>query len=289
MTNYHFFQRTPWHLANSRSMRPASLAIVTASLVVINGAGGAIASTQERGTTLTFEHLSSNLSDGGASSLLSQNSEDIDANESRTDDASTSSEDVDTNADPSNTDPSDDVSNQPRFNCQYDDGEFVVMYSPASEPDTYAWATPSEMGGGWTPERRCNAISDRLENYRPDGLLELKTGVENGYNVVCATTSENSACRIVFTVPEGQDPIETRDLVFENLAVANSGQETQGIRTFREDVSTGNILEQIGTEFGFNLPQFPTSSQSIPSLERRSSIDLRPFLDPADGGTGSAL
>ena len=275
MTNHHFFQQTPWHLVNSRSMRPFSLAVVTASLVVSNGlAGGAIASTQASGATLNLENFA--LFDGTESSLLSQNSEDID--------------DVDTDSDSSNTDTSDNVSNQPRFSCQYDDGEFVVMYTPEDDPDEYyAWATPGEMGGGWTPERRCNAISERLENYRPDGLLELQTGIENGYNIVCATTTEDSACRIVFTVPEGQDPIETRDLVFENLAVANSGQNTQGIRTFREEISTGNILEQLGSEFGFNVPQISTSSQSVPSLNRRSSIDLRPFLSPSDGGTGSAL
>ena len=275
MTNHYFFQQTPWHLVNSRSMRPFSLAVVTASLVVSNGlAGGAIASTQASGATLNLENFA--LFDGTESSLLSQNSEDID--------------DVDTDSDSSNTDTSDNVSNQPRFSCQYDDGEFVVMYTPEDDPDEYyAWATPGEMGGGWTPERRCNAISERLENYRPDGLLELQTGIENGYNIVCATTTEDSACRIVFTVPEGQDPIETRDLVFENLAVANSGQNTQGIRTFREEISTGNILEQLGSEFGFNVPQISTSSQSVPSLNRRSSIDLRPFLSPSDGGTGSAL
>ena len=289
MTNHHLFQRTPWHLVNSRSMRPFSLAIATASLVVSNGlAGGAIASTQISGVGQGLEALPTALFNEDSSLLLSQN--DTSAN-----DTNTTNEDIDTDTDVSDTDASDtdastDVSNQPRFSCQYDDGEFVVMYSPESDPDeAYAWATPGEMGGGWTPERRCNAISDRLENYRPDGLLELQTGLENGYNVVCATTTEDSACRIVFTVPEDQDPIETRDLVFENLAVANSGQDTQGIRTFRENVSTGNILEHLGTEFDFNLPQFPSSAQSIPSLNRRSGIDLRPFLSPSDGGTGSAL
>ena len=284
--NHSRSQQTPWPLVNSRSMRPFSLAIVAASLVVSNGlAGGAIASTQVSGTNVTLENLPSALFDGLQSPVFSQNSEDIDASDTNADDVGSSNEDVASDADRST-----DVSNQRRFSCQYDDGEFVVMYSPESDPDDYyAWATPGEMGGGWTPERRCNAISDRLEDYRPDGLLELQTSIENGYNVVCATTSADSACRIVFTVPESQDPIETRDLVFENLAVANSGQDTQGIRTFQGNASTGNILEQIGSEFGLNLPQRPNSSRSIPALERRSSIDLRPFIDPADGGTGRAL
>lgn len=195
-----------------------------------------------------------------------------------------------TDGDSSSTDVEDAAAaDSPRFTCQYNGSEFVVMYSPEDDPDEfYEWATPQEMGGGWTPEKRCNAISDRLESYRPDGLLELQTGTENGYNIVCATTSADSSCRIVFTVPEGQDPEDTRDLVFENLAVANSGQDTQGIRTFQGNTSAGSVLEQLGSEIGLDLPSLPRSFPSV-SSRRSNSIDLRPFLSPADGGTGAAL
>ncbi|NJN90156.1 MAG: hypothetical protein HC878_07090, partial [Leptolyngbyaceae cyanobacterium SL_5_14] len=104
------------------------------------------------------------------------------------------------------------------------------MYYPQSQPgQAYAWATPTELGGGWTEERRCNEISRRLEFYRPDGLLEMQTGVENGYSTICVTTQQNASCRIVLTVPPGQDPLVTRDRVFENLAVADRGQQTDSV------------------------------------------------------------
>ena len=178
----------------------------------------------------------------------------------------------------------------PRFTCQYDNGAFTVMYSPESEPDaSYAWAIPGAMGGGWTPERRCNAIAQRLENYRPDGLLELRTGLENGYNTVCVTTTDQPVCRIVFTVPNGQDPLATRDRVFENLAIANSGQQTQGVNTFAGE-SIASVWHEIGSELGISLPRFPEQQRPEDARVRRpSSIDLRPFLDPADGGTGQQL
>lgn len=288
MTNHRFLQQTSRYVVNSRSSRPISFAIATTLLLSSGLAIGssfeteAIASTQSSVSGLS-DPWSSSLFDVRPSPRLSQNSDDIDAD--------------DTTVDPSESDgdrPTENTTsfNDRRFSCQYTDGEFVVMYTPESDPgEYYAWAIPGEMGGGWTPERRCNTIGDRLEAYRPDGLLELKTDVENGYNTVCATTQSNSACRIVFTVPEGQDPLETRDLVFENLAVAHSGQETYGVYTFREGASTGNILGQLGDELGLNLPQLPTPSvsQPRPSFGRSSSIDLRPFLDPADGGTGAAL
>jgi len=56
------------------------------------------------------------------------------------------------------------------------------------------------MGDGWTSERRCTEIST-ARTYRPDGLIELRTDVENNYNTVCVTTENDPSCRIVFTVP----------------------------------------------------------------------------------------
>ncbi|MEO1394654.1 MAG: COP23 domain-containing protein [Cyanobacteria bacterium J06634_5] len=172
-----------------------------------------------------------------------------------------------------------------RFECQLFQGDFTVMYRPESQPEqVYAWATPGEMGGGWTAEKRCYTISERLESYRPEGLVDLQVGIENGYDTVCATTEQVSGlCKIVFTVPPGQDPVSTRDRVFENLALADGGTNTTVVNTFTGSGSPdilGQINDVLGTS-GFSLPQ-----ASGPSSD---AINLKPFLDAADGGTGSAL
>jgi Circadian oscillating protein COP23 len=167
-----------------------------------------------------------------------------------------------------------------RFTCERVDGEYTVMYRPESQPDqSYTWAKPTLLGGGWTPELRCAEISRRLESYRPDGLVEMRTGIENGYNTVCVTTQDNARCRIVLTVPPGQDPVITRNRVFENLAVADSGQRTDAVNTFSGDGD--DILNQIGE--ALDLPGVGGQR------DRSDGIDLRPFLDPADGGTGTRL
>ena len=172
-----------------------------------------------------------------------------------------------------------------RFVCQSLQGQYTVMYLPESQPnESYAWAVPQSMGGGWTAEKRCTEISRRLESYRADGLVELTTGRENNYDVVCVTTEANSNCQIVFTVPQGQNAIATRDAVFENLATADDGVQTQGVNTFTGNQSNNNILGQIFGIFG-NSPA-PSSSSSS---SYNSGINLKPFLDPSDGGTGTAL
>ncbi|MBD2103836.1 COP23 domain-containing protein [Leptolyngbya sp. FACHB-261] len=170
-----------------------------------------------------------------------------------------------------------------RFTCESSNGEYMVMYRPESQPNqSFAWAKPDALGGGWTSQRRCAEISRRLEAYRPDGLQEMRTGKENGYDVVCATTQQNPSCRIIFTVPPGNDPLATRDRVFQNISTADSGQQTQAVNTYGERGSDLNLpgldLSRLGSILGTLAP--PRSPQAL---------NLRPFLDPADGGTGSGL
>jgi Circadian oscillating protein COP23 len=177
---------------------------------------------------------------------------------------------------------------QSRFGCQLVNGQQTVMYFPESQPSLgYAWAIPQTMGGGWSTERRCAEISRRLEEYRPDGLIELQTSQENGYNTVCATTQQKSGCRIVFTVPQGQDPALTRDRVFQNLTLADSGQQTQGVSTFTERGNSDPLLRDLSKLGDAVLGGRNRGVKRAQLVD--DGIDLRPFLDRADGGTGAKL
>jgi Circadian oscillating protein COP23 len=167
-----------------------------------------------------------------------------------------------------------------RFMCESFNNQYMVTYHPIDRPgDKYPWAVPTTMGT-WDANKRCTEIARRLEDYRKDGLQELRTDVKNGYDTVCVTTEKNnSECRIVFTVPKGQDAIATRDSVFNNLSMADSGQQTTGVSTF-----TSNGNNNFGGILGnTNIPSNPSSSQP------KSSIDLRPFLSTKDGGTGTGF
>lgn len=173
---------------------------------------------------------------------------------------------------------------QARFSCQSLNGQYTVMYQPESQPNqSFPWATPSVLGDGWTAERRCNEISRRLESYRPDGLIELRTDVVNSYNTVCVTTQNNSSCRIVLTVPPGQDPMLTRDRVFQNLTTADSGQQTQAVNAYVNRGGQTNEIDQL-----FNMGRAVLNGGKNRPVAS-NNIQLRPFLDRADGGTGTRL
>ncbi len=172
--------------------------------------------------------------------------------------------------------------NGTRFICQNNNGVPTVMYQPESQPDrAFPWAIPGAMGGGWTPEARCREIANRLESYRPDGLTEMGTAVQNGLNTICVTTERVAGCRIVLTVPQGQDPVGTRDRIFNNLASADDGQAIQGVNTLAGQKGN-DLLGGIGNMLG--LPGLGNVNKP-----KNGNINLRPFLSTKDGGTGTKL
>ncbi|MEH2447904.1 MAG: COP23 domain-containing protein [Nostoc sp.] len=169
-----------------------------------------------------------------------------------------------------------------RFTCQTYNGQYTVMYQPQSQSGQFfPWAAPAALGGGWDAQRRCTAIASRLELYRPDGLQELQTAVENNENIVCVTTEANPTCRIVLTVPPGKDPYVIRNSVFQNLTTADSGQQTIAVNTYGDRSSGGNEL--------YNLGRTLLGSGNNRVSSSRSGINLKPFLDRKDGGTGNNL
>lgn len=191
---------------------------------------------------------------------------------------------VETQPQESQPDSETEPSQESRFTCEQQNGQYMVMYHPESQPGkAYPWATPSTLGGGWTAEKRCYEISRRLELYRPDGLMEMRNAVENNYNIVCVTTQKDSSCRIVLTVPPDQDPELTRNRVFQNLTIADSGEQTDAVNTFVDGNRNSQLLDRIVNQ---GLSALGLNNNSA---KRSGNINLRPFLDPADGGTGSML
>jgi hypothetical protein len=114
-------------------------------------------------------------------------------------------------------------------------------------------------------------------------MKELAIGVENGYDIICVTTEVNPSCQIVLTVPPGENPELIRDRVFENLTVADRGGQTEAVNAI-VDTGNGGLMGTLEDAMGIQLPRGGHSSQVNPG-----NINLRPFLDPADGGTGARL
>ena len=174
------------------------------------------------------------------------------------------------------------VDSNKRFSCQYNNGQPTVMYQPQSQPGQFfAWAAPQNLGGGWDAQKRCETIATRLEQYRPDGLQELQIGFQNSENIICVTTEANPSCRIVLTVPRGKDPTTVRNSVFQNLTTADSGRETIAVNTYtNRNRGNGDSLYNLGQTLLGGKNQVTSA---------KGGINLKPYLDVKDGGTGRGL
>jgi hypothetical protein len=77
--------------------------------------------------------------------------------------------------------------------------------------------------------------------------------------------------------------------VFQNLSIADSGQQTQGVNTFVNGGTggsggTGGWIGEAARMLNISLP-----GVGNPQATSSNAINLRPFLDRADGGTGAYL
>lgn len=91
------------------------------------------------------------------------------------------------------------VGGVPTTVAKTDDGRNVPMIR---------WTSNAFDGAGWTPERRCQEVSQRFETFRQQGRLAyVTTGRMNSLPVICTTPSDGGACDgLLYTLKPGQDP-----------------------------------------------------------------------------------
>ena len=105
-----------------------------------------------------------------------------------------------------------------------DDGRTVPMIR---------WTSNAFDGAGWTPERRCQVVSQRFETFRQQGRLSfITTGFINSLPVICTTSSNGAACPndgLLYTLKPGQDPTLALKRLFDVRNKARSPlNETNG-------------------------------------------------------------
>jgi len=158
------------------------------------------------------------------------------------------------------------VSRSSRFYCQLRQDKslgsdvYTVMYR--HDKDRKPWLKMvSTLGGGFTPDKRCEEIARRLEIFRSDGLLELYSTLDTQLNqhLICARTKNSGlGCQLLVTLNRGADPDEELWRMSQSL------------------IPGSNVN---------NNPQANISSSSESPTRDRSQplvVDLRPFLSEED-------
>ncbi len=97
-----------------------------------------------------------------------------------------------------------------KFFCGRSDGApaTVVRKSGGNVP-IIIWVDRSFEASGWTPQRRCQVVSDRFQEFDDLGLLRyIRTGTVNRYPVLCVANYQKRACpstQVLITLDRGSD------------------------------------------------------------------------------------
>ena len=114
------------------------------------------------------------------------------------------------------------------FACVNQEGvPTTVASTPRGDVAIIRWV--SKLGGGYTPQRRCDIVSQKFQDFHNQGILKfLTTGTENRQKVICVTDIDQGPCRAtLYTLKPDQDP----------------GEALQSLLAVRTRASTGPISE----------------------------------------------
>ncbi len=100
-----------------------------------------------------------------------------------------------------------------RFYCGTASGAPATLATTASGKTVAVirWTSTTFNSVGWSQQKRCQAVSERFEQYRQQGsLVYLTTGRINNHPVICTTKRDGGACDgLLYTLKPGQNPTKT--------------------------------------------------------------------------------
>ncbi|MCA1992985.1 MAG: COP23 domain-containing protein [Coleofasciculus sp. S288] len=109
----------------------------------------------------------------------------------------------------------------------------TLARTPRGTVEVIRWVSRYFSGGGYTPQRRCEEVSGRFENYKNRNMLNFITaGYLNGQPAICVGdgSSPCSSDRLLFTLKPGQ----------------NAAREIQQLFSIRSGAS-GPLYESTGS------------------------------------------
>lgn len=137
-----------------------------------------------------------------------------------------------------------------RFECQRVDGYYatVAIDSSGRSAPMIAWASQEFSGSGYTPQRRCNEVTNRLNSVLRDNgnslrNIYLTVGPVNRHVVLCHVGDTRSGCNstnVLFTLSQRNQRSSNPRELLENLFNARA-------------LGTGNPVQQSGGQAYVNL------------------------------------
>ena len=139
----------------------------------------------------------------------------------------------------------------------------TVVVTRLASPN-YLLEEPGFLWFWLTPERRCQEVSSRFQNYHSAGTLEyITTGRNNGLPVICVAQTDGGACAgLLYTLKPGQNATATLKKLFDVRTKPGAAplEET----TARMYLSMDSIIRKKSGSVNTSSPIPPTPSSTVP-------------------------
>ena len=105
------------------------------------------------------------------------------------------------------------------FSCgtSQDGTPTTFAQAPRGKIPVIRWVSTYFSQSGFDPQKRCEEVSQRFQDYSNKGVLSfITTGIENNQEVICVSRKEGGACSgTLFTLKQGQSASRTIQQLFD--------------------------------------------------------------------------
>ncbi len=143
------------------------------------------------------------------------------------------------------------------FYCGTSNGEPATIVKTATQGEVplIVWAY-SGFGSEFSPEKRCQIVSQRFQSYYETGGLDFITTQRiRGYDTVCVARAQGGSCeesRVLFTLPPGQNANNAMEQIFNfsgpyrnNCGISRNGERVYvDVRSFIQNRSNPNCQKK---------------------------------------------
>ena len=124
-----------------------------------------------------------------------------------------------------------------RFTCRTSGGiPTTIARTSKGDIPIIIWKSDSFISSGWTREKRCQEVSDRIDKLRfSNSLNYLTSGVIDEQSVICGVKTQTDLCtteRILFTLNKNSDPQKILKQMF--LANADIQIDDDGVGKLKD-------------------------------------------------------
>jgi hypothetical protein len=148
----------------------------------------------------------------------------------------------------------------------------TIAKTPKGDVPIIRWSSKHFESAGFTPQKRCQIVSRKFQQYYNDGSLKyITTQKVKGNNIVCVAPEDQSGCTgQLFTLTPGRDPSPGEKLKqlmdIRNLASNNPVNESDG----RVYINFDSYVEEASNTVNTNNSPTKTKKTATPANKPES-------------------